>query len=142
MRHFLALHPQTRLLLIEAFVWLGCARFVVFMLPTRWYTAYLGSPNQATSDSVDHETQQMARRVTWVINGIAPRTPWLSNCLARAIAAKIMLQRRGYASTLYLGINQVDPQMEAHAWLRCGEQIVTGDDERPRFTPVSCFGET
>ena len=140
MRRFLTLHPQTRLLLIEAFVCLGCARFIVLTLPMRWYAAYLGAPNQPTGDLVNRETQQMAQRVAWIVAAIAPRTPWRSNCLARAIAAKVLLDRRGHASTLYLGVNSVNSQMEAHAWLRCGQQIVTGDDERARFTPISLFG--
>jgi Transglutaminase-like superfamily len=53
-----------------------------------------------------------------------------------------MLRRRKIAGTLYLGIAEdaVAPELlTAHAWLRCGDVILTGESECEHFSMVSCF---
>jgi hypothetical protein len=51
-----------------------------------------------------------------------------------------MLGRRNVQSTLYLGLAKDEKdQMVAHAWVRCGNKIVTGKAGMERFTVVACF---
>lgn len=65
--------------------------------------------------------------VRWAVHGVAARTPWTSNCLPQALAAKYMLARRGLLSTLYVGAAfSGRDALKAHAWLRCGDVPVTG----------------
>jgi hypothetical protein len=53
-----------------------------------------------------------------------------------------MLQRRGITSTLYLGVDHGEEKwLDAHAWLRCGEVIVTGGAGAERFRIISTFTE-
>jgi hypothetical protein len=53
-----------------------------------------------------------------------------------------MLRRRGAASTLYLGLaKDRETQLQAHAWLRCGERILTGQRGMAGFTVISTFAE-
>lgn len=48
-------------------------------------------------------------------------------CLREAMAGRIMLARRGYASTIRLGVRQAaDGGLRAHAWLVSGDYVVTG----------------
>jgi len=54
----------------------------------------------------------------------------------------VMLSRRGISATLYLGVarDENDPgAMAAHAWLRCGEVILTGAGGVERFSAISSF---
>jgi len=44
-----------------------------------------------------------------------------------------MLRRRGLSSTLVLGVAKDREKMEAHAWLVCGDQILTGGIEHERL---------
>ena len=53
---------------------------------------------------------------------------------------QLMLRRRGLPGTLHLGVAKEGNRMEAHAWLRCGDQIVTGGHELERFGVVARFG--
>jgi hypothetical protein len=67
-------------------------------------------------------------------------TPWNSNCLVQTIAAKLILQRRGVSSTLYLGVApDTHEALQAHAWLRSGSIILTGAPGHRRYTVIATF---
>ena len=49
---------------------------------------------------------------------------------------------RGLPATLYLAVAQdkaAPEKLAAHAWLRCGDSILTGAGVREQFTVVSAF---
>jgi hypothetical protein len=133
-----------RVLFLEALVLLGLARLSVLVVPFRYLAALLGvhmlvSPKEATPKQVDR-----SRRVGKAVRLVARHTPWYSNCLAQAIAAKMMLRLRGIDSTLFLGVandREFDGRKElyAHAWLRSGDLIVTGGGNLGRFKVLSTF---
>ena len=53
----------------------------------------------------------------------------LRNCLRDALAADVMLARRGFQPTLRFGIRKPDGNrltLDAHAWLECDGSIVAG----------------
>ncbi len=58
------------------------------------------------------------------------------------MAARMMLKRRRFSSTIYLGVLKDDQEgMKAHAWIRYGEQILTGAQGHRQFTVVATFGD-
>jgi hypothetical protein len=76
------------------------------------------------------------------VRSAAANTPWKSVCLPQAVAGQWMLKRRRIAATLYLGVakKDADPeQLAAHAWLRCGDAILTGTAGHRQFTVVASF---
>jgi len=53
-----------------------------------------------------------------------------------------MLRRRRLVSTLYLGVaKDENGSLSAHAWLRCGRRILTGDSGAEQFKIISSFGD-
>lgn len=51
---------------------------------------------------------------------------WKNICLVKSFAARFILQRRGIASILYLGLQfKNGKELFAHAWLVSGEFYVT-----------------
>lgn len=55
--------------------------------------------------------------------------PWHSTCLARALAAQVLLRRRGVPSRIVFGVRRSPArQFEAHAWVEHNGAIVIGDD--------------
>ena len=88
--------------------------------------------------SVDEATLDAARRVRWAVESAARVLPWHPVCLPQALAAKAMLGRRGIESTLYLGVD-VTRELDAHAWVRVADVIVTGGPRDERFSVVSTF---
>lgn len=133
--------PQRRkIAFLEAFLWLGLARGGVLLFPFRSIAPYLGRLNQETPEVGIQSERAVVEQIAWAIATSSRYTPWRSNCLARAIAAKIMLRRRKIASTLYLGLKKNADRLEAHAWLRAGEKIVTGGTIKSQFKVISFFG--
>ena len=69
------------------------------------------------------------QRVGRAIGRMAARVPWRSSCLVQALAAKRWLSAKGHSSSLYLGVRKLPAEnVEAHAWLMCDGEVVTGGD--------------
>jgi len=134
-----------RLVLFEAACYLAMALLAVRLLPFRWIAPRLGSPGKASGETdINAEQQQEAKRVGWAVTTLARYFPWDAKCLVQAVAGKWMLQRRGLPSSLYLGVERVnggEKWLEAHAWLRCGTDIVTGERQHERFKVLAAFTE-
>ncbi len=141
-RKFLALEWRDRLLLSEAFLYLGLARAALLSVPFRHISRHLGRqfPPGAEAPS-SGPTSPEARRIGWAVDVMSRRTPWESACLAQAMAGKFMLQRRGIRSRLSLGMKK-DPagKLAAHAWLQAGDDILLGATREP-FTVLSTFSD-
>ena len=74
----------------------------------------------------EHE-DEIIRRVQWAINAVAARCSW-ATCLVQALAADVMLRRRGIPSVLRFGVRPDDGRggIEGHAWLECSGGVVVG----------------
>lgn len=127
-----------RRLLVEAVVLLGVARLAILLMPFSRVARRLGRHMGETPVTQPLEATELSRRVQRAVHLAAGNLPWESVCLPRAIVAKLMLRRRGVPSTLYLGV-QREAKMTAHAWVRAGEVVVTGDAGREQYTVVSTF---
>ena len=82
------------------------------------------------------------KTIGWAIERMSLTVPWKSVCLDKALAAQRMLSSRKIDGILYLGVAKKDDQstgLKAHAWVRCGEQFITGRAGHEEFTIVSCF---
>lgn len=129
-------------LLLEAVFWLGICRLAIPLLPFRWIAPYLGTHMAETSRVLDPHGCEVPHAVSRAIIRAAWHLPWECKCLAQAMTGKAMLKRRGMPSTLYLGVaKDKGNQLCAHAWLRCGNIFLTGEQGKERFTVVSSFGD-
>jgi hypothetical protein len=78
--------------------------------------------------------------VSWSVETMGAK-PWMKAlCLPRALAAQIMLRRRGIASRLCLGVARDGDALTAHAWIEIGQQMIVGGAEAPLYTRVAAFG--
>jgi hypothetical protein len=147
-RKLIALSWADRWLLVQVFAMLGLARLTLRVLPFRRLAQHLGPLQGETPLDAPSDHLVQARRVALAIARVSPYTPWESNCFPQALTAKFWLRRRGIPTTLYLGValNKSEtagshrPEMEAHAWLRCGPLLVTGGRGHERFTVTARFG--
>jgi hypothetical protein len=130
-----------RRLFLEAWVRLGVVRLEVLALPGRVVLSRLGEARTETTRDDDPAALVLVQRVRWALAAASRRAPWRCKCLEQAIAGQSMLGARGISTTLYLGVARNDV-IEAHAWLRCGSLVVTGENEAGRFAVVSTFGRT
>ena len=130
---------RERGLLLESFFLLGIGRFLVIMVPFRRVAPHLGEINGSHPLIFQETDQEHVQQIARWVRFSSRFTPFTSNCFNKALAAHFMLRRRGLSSTLYLGVAKEGQNMEAHAWLISGEQIITGADVHERFTEVSHF---
>lgn len=131
--------PDRRLFL-RAFWLLGLARFAILAVPFRRIAPFLGEVTGESPERAPAESDALAKRISWAVETAARYTPWESRCLARAMAAKAMLRRRNVPGTLYLGLAKDSEEgLSAHAWVRCGERILTGGAGHERFTVIAQF---
>ena len=126
--------------LVEAGGWLAAARLAVWFMPFRRLAKGLGK-KMAESPTTETEVQRSsAILISWAVQGLGQRLPWMSQCLVQALAATWMLQRRCIPSTFYFGLAK-DPskQLKAHAWVRSGTLVLTGAQGRDQFKAVATF---
>jgi len=138
---FCSLPWNKQRLVCVVFVLLGLVRLMVLAIPFRYLTRTLGVLAYKQADQLPGAVKSVyPELIRWVIQVVSPCTPWESKCLVQAITAKILLRFNGLPSTLYLGVARDDrQQLLAHAWLRCGQTVVTGGVELARFTIAARF---
>ena len=133
--------PLEQRLFLEAFLWLALSRLAILVVPFRRIAPFLGHTMAETSSDAS-ELRPLARHVSWAVQTASRYTPWESKCLAQAMAAKMMLKRREIPSTLYLGVlKEGHKGLSAHAWIRCGDRILTGARGHRQFAVVATFGD-
>ncbi len=136
LRVFCALPAGDKKLVLEAAALLALARFAVAAVPFRFLAPLLRrGPEVCTGDAV------LCARVGWAVTAAARAVPWDAVCLPQAMAAKVMLARRGQGSSLHLGAG-FDAQggMIAHAWLESDGATVVGRAGAAAVTRIACFG--
>ena len=138
-KKLLHMRPAQLLMIPEA-IWLtGWYRFQILHCPFAKLSPKIGTLGQETP--WDAEIPPEVLQVQKVVRAVARRMPWTCNCMVRALTMKHMLARRGFPSTLYMGVAPTENgSMEAHAWLRCGTKYISGESEMSRFTVTGTFG--
>lgn len=131
---------RDKLLLLEALVLTGIIRFAILFIPFNKLARIAGKYKEESSQIISDEEKAITRKISWIVFVVSNRTPWESKCLVRALTAQIMLSTRKVSSTLYLGVaRDEEKKLIAHAWLRSGENIITGAHEMAGFTEVAKF---
>jgi hypothetical protein len=128
-----------RRLFVEAYCFLAISRMMILTVPFRRIAPWLG---RTMAESPHDASQQLvlAQKISWAVQTAGRHTPWESKCLAQAIAAKMMLRRRQIPGTLYLGLAKDEQgELSAHAWLRCGDLILTGGQNLEGYTTIATF---
>lgn len=132
--------------------WIGAAETVaallagwvlVFVIPFRRSAMWLGG----TGTPVDGEAVpagqiRRAKWVAWRLARLARRMPWRTTCLVQAVAGKLLLARRGIASTIRFGVTTNGGALAAHAWLIVGNDTVLGGDVAADFQPLADLGRS
>lgn len=138
---FFKLTWRERARLGEAILYLAAARITLVLIPFNRLAPHLGVRELQSSETFAAPPERaQAMQTGREVRTMSRFVPWDSMCLAQALAAKWMLERRGIVSTLYLGVAYDEHRkMLAHAWLRSGTVFVTGAPQHEKFTVVASF---
>ena len=131
---------QQKGLFVYAYLLSGLIRLSILVLPFKVLKRGLGIPKMGSIFDVSDEKIVIAREIRRLDLQVCNHTPWQSKCLVRAILTQHLLKQRNIPSTLYLGVNKNESgEMQAHAWLRCGEIIIMGGENKNGFIEVAKF---
>ena len=139
--------PRRRALLVEAVGWLLVARLALLLVPFPQVARRLGRfvppadarAAQATLPRGD-DAARRAEEIGWAVTRAARHVPFKAVCLPQAMAARMMLRRRGIASVLHFGAAMgKEKPLDAHAWLDAAGVEVTGYPVAKGFAEIACF---
>ena len=131
-RSWQTLPDDMRPLIVEAALTLAWTRLLV-AFGLRFCTPWMLRPGSNAAPVPD----LLERQLRWAIRIAANAVPWQSVCLPNAMAAKLMLQRRGWQSTIHLGVGfKPSGALHAHAWLEAGGIILTGQAGVEDVVPI------
>ncbi len=145
LRRALALSAAERRLAVEALTLMAISRTVLALLPFRIAMRRFGLRLDHGIEMAADEEEKVAASPAVLLVGDAVRraasvSPFRAVCLQQAIAAALMLRRRGHAVQVHFGVaRDQDGNLIAHAWCRCQGKLVTGGHEAVRYQPISVF---
>ena len=137
LKRFVRLSGADKWLLLRAVAWLAVSRIMLAVLSFRRLSARLSATDVPAHAEADPEVlHRIGRAVAVAANNV----PWRSDCFPQTIAARMLLKRHGYASTIHIGVERIgDNELTGHAWLTCGETVVTGGEDLDRYTELHSF---
>jgi hypothetical protein len=76
-------------------------------------------------------------RVIWAVETAGRQFPAVGTCLIQALAAHVLLGRRGCVSDLRIGVKRDDAgKFVAHAWLEKEDAILIGGEPHQSYVPM------
>src|SRR5438445_4686679 len=134
---FLRLAQAERVLLLEATLLLGAIGLGLRLLPfvrLRELLYRLSRPR----DGLRPQTPLSATRIAWAVERMSRAVPGARSCLVQALAAQVLLARRGHEACVRIGVARPpDGSLEAHAWVEGDGAVLLGGQPAPQFTPLA-----
>ena len=127
-------------LFAEAWCLLHLAKLVILFMPFKKIASRMGMLKIEST----HNLQSMEKptQIEHAVRRASRYTLHESKCYDQALTAKALLGQMGLRATIYFGLaKETDNQLMAHAWVRCGNTIITGKAGMERFTVVAFFGD-
>lgn len=127
------------LLFAEAWFLLAISRSMLVFLPFKKIIPVLGSVGGKVLPQVTIN-EPLLSDIKLAIIRACRYSPWRTMCFERALTAKMMLKRRKFVSTIFFGVYK-DPtnKLNAHAWVKTGEYVITGGGNLNYYTVLSSF---
>jgi hypothetical protein len=144
-RRFAQIGADRRALLVEAVLWLAAARVALIAVPFPMLARRLGdfvppTDRRAIVLSCGSAREAgLAAEIGWAVTRAARNAPFRSVCLPQAIAARVMLKRRGVASVMHFGAVKRAEKLDTHAWLEAAGVEVTGYPVAVQYAEIACF---
>ena len=134
LRKFLRRSREEQRLLVTALYWVACIRAGLWLLPFRILRPVVDRAARNPGPEVTDEL--VAARVAWAISNAARLVP-RATCVTQALAARILLARRGLASEVCYGVGRRQGRIIAHAWLESGGRVIVGGERLESLLPLA-----
>ena len=136
LRRFFHLPATDQSLLVRAAFTVAVVRVGLWVLPFRILRRLLAGMTREINVRQEADTNSVDRTV-WAVEVVSRYVP-RATCLTQALAAQVLLARRGCPTRLSIGVakNQ-EGNVEAHAWVESqGRILIGGIKELSRYTPL------
>ena len=134
------LSHRRKILLPEALLAVTAATILLKVLRFSILAAWLGGTSRDIVRDAGAQPVEVGCDIGWAIRAAAARVPWPAQCLVQALAATLLAKLHRLRTVLYLGVARGDTgELQAHAWLRCGDRIITGAGSHEKFRVVVTF---
>lgn len=134
LRRWRRLSASERRLLIEAWLLLGVTSAGLILLRFGVVRGWLDRCGRRTTQS-----DATPDRTAWAVAAAARRVPGGATCLPQALVCNAMLQRRGYATRLHIGVASRAEigRPTGHAWVEMDDRVIIGDlDNLEAYVPL------
>lgn len=147
LRRFAKVGGHRRALVVEAVIMLLLARMALGLVPFQRLARRFGTfvaPHAARCAAAmipcSDDQARLAHDIGWAVTRAARHVPFPAVCLPQAMAARVMLNRRGIASVLHFGAAKNESRaLDAHAWLDAAGVEVTGYPVPKNMAEIACF---
>lgn len=120
-RKFILLPREERILFLEAVLFLYLSKALLFLS-----FSFCMKRLKTSNDLIVASDTIQLKKIRDAVSRANKLAFWKNICLVKSFAARFMLQRRGIASVMYLGLQiRNGKELFAHAWLVSGEFYVT-----------------
>ncbi len=121
-------------LVLQTFMLLGCIRIGLCLFPFSVLrhlldsiSRFLVKPQRESLEVDIKSTNDAIYKLVWAVNVSSKYSPGKVKCLARALATKFSMNRRGYFPELRIGIAPGKTgNLEAHAWVENRGKVLIG----------------
>ena len=122
---FFRLPRAERRLLLNSLWLVGAVRLGLWILPFQ-YLRRIVSSSSKTASQPNEADRDLPDRVAWAVTVSSEYIP-CATCLTQALAAKVLLGRRGQSAVLRIGVTRVEGgEFLAHAWIESHGKVVIG----------------
>ena len=123
----------------EVFALLAFTHFILLFSSFKRINGVLGTLHQETADGPNQHKARLST-IAQAIEIASKYAFWKPMCYTQALTGKIMLKRRSMESTVYFGVKKGrDEKTKGHAWLRCGNVIVTGKYRHKHYKVLATY---
>ncbi len=138
LRKSLRLSTSELWLLVKATLLLETIKLSMRLLPLQ---TFLRLSSRVTSMSTRRSRcadRASIDRVAWAVEVASRHTFGTKTCLNQALAAQMLLARRGYPALLHIGVAKgKEGRFQAHAWVESEGKVVIGGSGVECFTPLA-----
>jgi len=134
---FLRLSGSERALLLRATILLAAIRLGLSALPFASLRNMLARLATTGSRTENQPGGAAGQRMVWAVETASRQFPAIGTCLTQALAAHVLLARRGYDSNLRIGVaRNSQGKFVAHAWLEKDGAVLIGGAWHKNYAPM------
>lgn len=139
---FVKLPARHKFLVLRLCYLLPKSRMAVKKVPFKVLAAKMGELSDPKELGATNEETEEALCIGRLTRGLGKLMPFRTMCFEQALSCAEVLRSKGISHCIHFGVKKDQSQpdsLQAHAWLQCGDEIVTGKRGYSQYQRLSSF---